>query len=436
MGESVMANSTVEIEDVQAIPLVELNPGRVDRFTADTIWPVFERLRREDPVHFTPESEFGPYWSVTRWADVTAVDTNNKVFSSARGIGLPNLAAEQEQMKMAQAAGRPVARGEAATDNSFIGMDEPEHRVHRKAVSPAMAPPNIAKMASLVRERASAILDSLPIGEPFDWVDLVSKELTTMTLATLFDFPFEERRKLPYWTDMIINQPGYGPVKSWEQRDQALVECVTAFQKLWDERIDSEPAGDLISMLAHNPATREMSRQQYRSTVGLLLIGGNDTTRNTISGSIYALNRHPDQYAKLRANPDLILSMVSETLRWHTPISYMSRVTTRDIELGGKTIRQGERVVMWYISANRDDAVIENPNDFIIDRKRARNHLAFGTGVHHCVGNRVAEMQLTIIWEEIFKRFPEIKLIGDPVRTHSSFVHGFDNMQVVIPSRL
>jgi len=435
MNDSATAESGPAFEDVQAIPLAELNPGRVDRFPADTIWPVFKRLRQEDPVHFTPESEFGPYWSITRWADVTAVDTNNEVFSSAQGIGLPNLADEQQRMKMAEAAGRP-ARPDAATESSFIGMDEPEHRLHRKAVSPTMAPSNIAKMSPLVRERASAILDSLPIGEPFDWVDRVSKELTAMTLATLFDFPFEERRKLPYWTDMIINQPGYGPVESWEQRDQALFECVTTFQGLWDARVDSEPKGDLISMLAHNPATRNMSRQQYRSTVGLLLIGGNDTTRNTISGSIYALNRHPDQYDKLRANPELILSMVSETLRWHTPISYMGRVATRDIELGGKTIRKGERVVIWYISANRDDSAIENPDDFIIDRKRARNHLAFGTGVHHCVGNRVAEMQLTIIWEEIFKRFPEIKLIGDPVRTYSSFVHGFESMQVVIPSRL
>jgi len=314
-------------------------------------------------------------------------------------------------------------------------MDEPEHGPARKAVSPTVAPNNLHNMAPLVRERAGLILDSLPIGKEFDWVDLVSKELTAMTLATLFDFPFEQRRKLPYWSDMIMNQPGHGPVESWEQKGAALFECFNAFQELWNQRVNAEPANDLISMLAHNPATRDMPMETYQGNVVLLIVGGNDTTRNTITGSVYNLNRNPDQYAKLRANPDLVTSMVSETIRFQTPLAHMSRVATRDVELNGKTIRKGDRVVMWYISGNRDEEHIENPNAYIIDRERPRQHMSFGFGVHRCVGNRVAELQLTIIWEEILKRFPEIKVVGEPVLNWSPFVHGFETLPVIIPTR-
>ena len=413
-------------EAAYAEPLETLNPAQPALFQSDTMWPYFERLRREDPVHYTPESEFGPFWSITRWHDIMAVDTNHEAFSSADGITLANLEARAEQEKI-----MGVRRGGAG----FITMDEPEHTPARKAVTPAVAPANLLKMAPIVRERAGLILDSLPIGEEFDWVDLVSKELTAMTLATLFDFPFEQRRKLPYWSDMITNLPGNGPVESWQQKGEAMFECFDAFQELWNQRVNAEPSFDMISMLAHTPATRNMSKETYQGNVGLLIVGGNDTTRNTISGSVYALNKNPDQYAKLRANPDLIVSMVSETIRWQTPLAHMARLATRDVEIGGKTIKAGDRVAMWYVSGNRDEEVIERPNDYIIDRERPRQHMSFGFGIHRCVGNRVAELQLTIIWEEILKRFPEIVLVEEPKRTFSSFVKGYESMKVVIPRR-
>ena len=431
MNIAVRIDPNADASEADATPLADINPAKPERFKADTIWPYFARLRREDPVHFTAESEFGPYWSITRWEDIMVVDTNHQDFSSADGIGLPNLKALEEQEKVFAAMGRPRRRGGAG----FITMDEPEHTVHRKAVSPTVAPANIAAMAPVVRERAGQILDALPIGRPFDWVDLVSKELTAMTLATLFDFPFEDRRKLTHWSDMFTNLPGHGPVKSWQQKAESAVECFAAFQELWNRRVDAEPGIDLISMLTHNPATREMSQDQYQGTVVLLIIGGNDTTRNTISGSVYALNKNQDQYDKLRANPDLVTSMVSETIRWQTPLAHMSRVATRDVEIGGKTIKKGDRVVMWYVSGNRDESVIADPNVYDIERERPRHHMSFGFGVHRCVGNRVAEMQLTIIWEEILKRFPVIQVVGEPVRTYSSFVHGYESMQVVIPAK-
>jgi cytochrome P450 len=432
MNIAVKPEAAASVEDAYAIPLAEIDPAKTERFQNDTLWPYFERLRREDPVHFTPESDFGPYWSMTMWDDIMSVDTNHEVFSSADGIGLPNRKAMEAQQKAMEALGQETRRRGGA---GFITMDEPAHGPARKAVSPTLAPANIALMAPVVRERAGQILDSLPIGEEFDWVDLVSKELTAMTLATLFDFPFEQRRKLPWWSDMIMNQPGHGPVESWEQKVAAMAECFSAFSELWNQRVNAEPGIDLISMMAHNPATRDMDVDVYRGNVVLLIVGGNDTTRNTISGSVFALNKNPDQYDKLRANPDLVLPMVSETIRWQTPLAHMRRTATRDAVIGGKTIKQGDNVAMWYISGNRDETKVENPNAFVIDRERPRQHMSFGFGVHRCVGNRVAEMQLTIIWEEILKRFPRIELVGEPVRTYSSFVHGYESMQVVIPTR-
>src|SRR5580698_814511 len=411
-------------------PLDVLNPAWASAFRDDAHWPYFERLRAEDPVHWTADSNYGAFWSITKYNDIMAIDTNHQVFSSAKGIGLPP---KRSVLPPEAFVERDRDTGDDA--NSFINMDPPGHDIQRKTVSPGVAPARLAEMAPQIRERAGLILDSLPIGEPFDWVDLVSKELTTMTLATLFDFPFEERRKLTLWSDTMTTAPGHGPWNTYEERRQLMADCRDYFVDLWNQRVNAEPGGDLISMLAHGPDTRGFSMDQYFSNVTLLIIGGNDTTRNTISGSIFALNRNPAQYDKLRANPGLISSMVSETIRWQTPLAHMRRTATEDFEFGGKTIREGERVVMWYVSGNRDDEVIENPNAYIIDRPRPRMHMSFGFGIHRCVGNRLAELQLTIIWEEILKRFPVIELVGEPERTHSIFVKGYETMPVVIPRR-
>jgi cytochrome P450 len=291
-------------------------------------------------------------------------------------------------------------------------------------------------MEPLIRERAAAILDSLPIGEPFDWVDKVSMELTAMTLATLFDMPQADRRRLTRWSDVVMAQPGHGIVDSWEQKRTEMFEYGSYFLNLWNERkAQAEPGDDLISMLAHGPATKDMNQFEYLGNVILLTIGGNDTTRNTISGSVFALNKFPDQYAKLRADPSLIPSMVSETIRWQTPLAHMRRVATADFELADKKIRAGDIVAMWYVSGNRDETVIENPNAYVIDRPRARQHLSFGFGIHRCVGNRLAELQLRVIWEEILKRFPTIQMLEEPKRTYSTFVKGYERMQVLIPTR-
>jgi cytochrome P450 len=295
---------------------------------------------------------------------------------------------------------------------------------------------NLERLAPLIRERAAGILDALPIGETFDWVDKVSMELTAMTLATLFDIPQKDRRKLTYWSDVVTAVPGHGLIDSLEQKLAIFMEYHAYFTDIWNQRVNAPPGNDLISMLAHGPATRNMEPREYFGNVVLLTVGGNDTTRNTISGSILALNQNPDQYRKLRENPDLIPSMVSETIRWQTPLAHMRRNAKQDIVFQGKKIREGDKVVMWYVSGNRDDEVIDRPNDYIIDRERHRQHLSFGFGIHRCVGNRLAELQLQIIWEEILKRFPEIEVVGEPKRVFSTFVKGYESLPVIIRKRL
>jgi cytochrome P450 len=442
-----MSDGAIDLKDPRAAreaayaePIETLNPAQQALFQSDAIWPYFERLRAEDPVHFTPAGYFAPHWAITKFDDIVAIDTNHQVFSSEGGITLP-ISDETWQAMLAEGGGN----GEDSLFNDrenpdrgppmFIAMDPPKHDVQRKTVSPAVSPANLAVMEPLIRERAAAILDALPIGEPFDWVDKVSMELTAMTLATLFDMPQSDRRKLTRWSDIVMARPGQGVVDTWEQKRAEMFAYGSYFLNLWNERVNAPPAGDLISMLAHGAETRGMNQFEYLGNVILLTIGGNDTTRNTISGSVYALNKNPDQYAKLRANPDLIPAMVSETIRWQTPLAHMKRTAIEDFEFGGKQIKKGDYVVMWYVSGNRDEAVIENPNAYVIERERPRHHLSFGFGIHRCVGNRLAELQLKIVWEEILQRFPDIQLLEEPRRTHSVFVKGYERMMVTIPRR-
>jgi cytochrome P450 len=317
----------------------------------------------------------------------------------------------------------------------FIAMDPPKHDLQRKVVSPIVAGSNAMALEATIRERAGKILDALPRNETFDWVDRVSIELTTQMLATLFDFPWEDRRKLTRWSDVATaGKNNTDVVASEEQRRAELYECVDYFVRLWNERVNAPPKSDLISMLAHGEATRNMDRMEYLGNLILLIVGGNDTTRNSLTGGVLALNQNPKEYDKLRADPSLIPNMVSEIIRWQTPLAHMRRNATQDIELGGKLIRKGEKVIMWYVSGNRDEEVIENADAFIIDRPRARQHLSFGFGIHRCVGNRLAEMQLRIVWEEILKRFPKVEVVGEPRRVASSFVKGYEALSVRLPA--
>lgn len=383
----------------------------------DAVWDFFAWMRDNDPVHYTPDSPAGPYWSVTLYDDIKAVDIDHKRFSSSWEHGGITLGEPFEDFEL------PM----------FIAMDEPRHAEQRKTVQPAVAPNMLKEYEPLIRSRTQGLLDSLPVGEPFDWVDNVSIELTTMMLATLFDFPFENRRQLTRWSDVATNpyNPDICP-GGLDQWKQELMECLTTFMEIFQERQSKPLQHDLMSLLAHGEKTKNMTPMELLGNVLLLIVGGNDTTRNSMSASVYGLNKYPEQYDKLKANPDLIPNMVSEVIRWQTPLAYMRRTAKEDVELRGKTIKKGEQVAMWYISGNRDPRFWnQDPTKLIIDREQARNHLSFGFGIHRCVGNRLGELQLRILWEELMERFDHIEVLDEPDRTPHSFVHGYTWMPVI-----
>ena len=415
-----MAKPVDNISEIDAFPLERIDVSKPEIFQNDTWRPWFARLRREAPVHYLSNSMNGPFWSVTSHQLIKEVDSNNEVFSSEKG-GISIVEPDIINTKDLQ-------------PENFIALDEPEHRRQRKAVTPAVAPKNLTELEPIIRERAIDILENLPIGKTFNWVQEVSIELTSRMLATLFDFPYEDRHKLVYWSDLATAIPQTTGDESIDMSERMadLMQAANAFYKIWEERAAQPPKFDLISLLAHGEDTKNMNQNPglFLGNILLLIVGGNDTTRNSISGGVIALNQYPKEYQKLRDNPKLIPNMVSEMIRWQTPVIHMRRTALKDYELGGKLIKEGEKVIMWYLSGNHDESVYKDADRFIIDRHNARAHVAFGFGIHRCMGNRLAEMQLRVLWEEIMNRFHKVEIVDDVERLPNNFIRGIKSVPV------
>ncbi len=327
--------------EAYATPLDKIDVAVEERFAADTMWPFFERLRREDPVHYCAESPFGAYWSVTKFNDIVTVETNHQVFSSEKRIGIyDNEESEDFEMPM------------------FIAMDPPKHDQQRKTISPIVAHESLVGFGPLIRERAAKILDELPLGEPFDWVDRVSVELTLQMLATLFGFPFEERRKLKYWSDLATTDLSADMTQ--DEFRAEMMTCAFYFKNLWDQRVNEPPANDLISMLAHGEATKDMPLMEFLGNILLLIVGGNDTTRNSITGGLIALNENPASGKAARQPGAARLRGAGDDPLADPGRPHAAHGDHADFVLGGKTIKAGDKVVMWYVSGNRDETAIEH----------------------------------------------------------------------------
>ncbi len=413
-------------QDPYSVPLEQLNVAHDALFEANKMLPYFERLREEAPVHYCADSQHGPYWSITKFDDIFYVDTNHQIFSSdIRNGGI----------RLGQ---RPMEGEPDPTFHlpMFIQEDPPKHDDQRKVLTPKFTAENMAELEGLIRERAALILDSLPVGKEFNWVREVSVELTGRMLATILGVPQEDRHKLIHWSDTVerLANPEY--FETMEAGFQELWKCWEYFEGIRQERAKATtPGDDLISMLVHGEATREMTPNEYLGNMLLLIVGGNDTTRNSISGGVLALNQFPMQYDLLKANPAVIPNMVSEIIRYQSPVAHMCRTAMEDTEIRGQKIKKFDKVAMWYVSGNRDEEKIHDANAFMIDRPRARQHLSFGFGIHRCLGMRLGEMQLRVLWEEILKRFEHVEVTGEPKYLRSCFIRGITDLPVTLHPR-
>ncbi|EGD60560.1 cytochrome P450 [Novosphingobium nitrogenifigens DSM 19370] len=398
--------------------------SRSDIYVNDTWGPIFAQMRAQAPVNKVVGTPYGDYWNVTTHKSVLHVESLPELFSSSWKYGGITIGDPPATISPEELAERQLPM--------FIAMDRPEHTGQRRTVAPAFTPAEMVRMEAEIRMRTRQVLDAVPRGERFDWVDKVSIELTTGMLAILFGFPWQDRRLLTFWSDWAGDVELILADELAEQRFVILQEMAHYFSRLWMERMGAEPSPDLISMMIHSPAMNHMSPQEFMGNLILLIVGGNDTTRNTMSGIVHALDRFPDQRTILENDPSFIPNAVQECIRFVTPLSHMRRTATADTELFGQDIRAGDKVIMWYLSANRDETVFDNPDKLIVTRENARRHLSFGHGIHRCVGARLAELQLRVLLEEMHERRMRVRVDGTVERVRANFVHGFRRLDVVV----
>ena len=400
------------------VAMEDFDPSDPRIYYEDAWQPWFERHRREAPIHRVKDSPYGPYWSVAKYKDIIQVEVNHKTFSSSDEIG----------GIMINDAPKGMER------TSFIRMDPPEHDTQRREVASTVNPATLAKMEDLIRTRTNMVLDKLPRNETFNWVQHVSVELTSMMLATLFDYPIEDKARLIQWSDMFIcdlNAPD-APVKTETERFAKQMEFAEHMNVLWEDRAKKPKSFDVMSILAHGETTKNMTLREKMGVLILFLVGGNDTTRNSMTGGLWGLAQFPGEFDKLRKNPEMTTTLIPEIVRWQTPVIHMRRTAVADFDLRGHQIKSGDKVVVWYISGNRDEDHIDKPNQFIIDRARPREHMSFGFGIHRCLGNRLAEMQLKILWDEVLRRDIKIEVLDKPVYAYSNFLHAIRELPVRI----
>jgi cytochrome P450 len=414
--------NAVSTRDLLATRDDPLDLTRADLWAEDRWQEPMRELRARGPIHWNDASKFGPHWSVMQYRPIQHIESLPKIFSSSWEYG--GITVERDLTKEMLDFNQPMPM--------FIAMDPPQHSAQRRTVAPAFGPAEVERMRADAVSRTSAVLDALPIGTPFDWVKSVSMELTTQMLAILFDFPWEERDKLNKWSDMAGDIEIGVTSEGRARRAAESVELAGAFMQLWNAKAQDPSGPDLISIMLRSDAMSHMEPNEFLANLVLLIVGGNDTTRNSMSAYAWGLHQYPDQRAILEQNhsPELAVNAMHEIIRWQTPLSHMRRTATEDTELFGQQIKKHDRIALWYTSANRDESVFENGEHIQVERENARRHLSFGYGIHRCVGARVAELQLTTLIAELQKRRLRVNVVEAPEIVPACFVHGYKQMMV------
>ncbi|MFI6661586.1 cytochrome P450 [Streptomyces sp. NPDC050523] len=421
-----------ELRAALAEPLAieQVDLANLDNF-ADGItpWRMFHTLRHEDPVHWQPEeAPNSGFWAVTRHADIAAVDRDPATFTSTRFVNLEEV--DEDQIKKRA---------------SILEMDGVRHRALRSVIQRQFGASVINSYGDFLRGLTAKTLDAALAKGSFDFVADVSADFPINVLARLLDVPPEDNQQLIDWGNRIIGNtdPDYADVllhseESEKYRDlpfrsPASIEVFEYGRELARQRRGGEGT-DLVSKLV-NTMPRDgvpLSAQDFDNYFLLLVVAGNETTRHTITHSMLALLQHPEQLARLKDDPSLIPTAVEEFLRWASPVYHFRRTATRDVELGGKQVREGDKVVMWYASGNRDEQVFGNPYDFDVAREN-NDHVTFGKGSPHlCLGNLLARTEIRIMFEELIPRLADIRLTGDVPRVRSNFVNGIKKLPVEV----
>jgi cholest-4-en-3-one 26-monooxygenase len=393
-----------------------------DVFTKGVPHEWFTYLREHAPVHFHPEPDGPGFWVITKYADVVAVGRDAATYSS-----------DQKRGGVVMLEGRPEDYQFEQGGNLMLTMDAPEHTRYRKLVNRGFTPRQMRMLEPHIRELTNRILDDVIERGECDFVVDVAAELPLQVIAEMLGVPHEDRHKVFEWSNRMIGSEDPEYSVSAEEVQAAQIEMFMYANELAKERREN-PRDDIVTALLNAEVDGDrLSEMDFNLFFLLLAVAGNETTRNSISHGVRAFCEHPDQYRKLVADPSLAKSATEEVVRWASPVMYFRRNVTRDTELRGQRIRAGDKVSIWYISANRDEEVFDDPFRFDITR-HPNEHVGFGGGgPHHCLGANLARMEITVLLEEMARRIPTIELVDEPEPLRSNFIAGIKHMRVKFP---